>query len=609
MKLRNYCLALICLFFSLTASAAYLVNVPRTVKQPDGTELHCFISGDEFYCRLHDAEGYTIVQNPQTGFFVYAELRQGKVVPTNWVAGTCNPAQKGLRPNVKISQKEYQTLRKRALEPAFRSVIRDANTNKGNMNNIVIFIRFADDSMFANSFQDVQLMFNDSSDNYHANSMFDYFKATSYNQLFIRTSFFPEADGDQIISYQDSFPRGYFMPWSETNPLGYLENDTIQQRTQREHDMLARAIDYVQNMIPSSLNIDYNNDGYVDNVCFVIKGDVGDWNVLLWPHRWSLFTQDVYLNGKRVYDYNLQLADAGGYFTNSVMCHEMFHTLGAPDLYHYNDSTNMDPVGSWDLMCANQNPPQQTCAYMKYKYGNWITSEDILPADTFGTYTLMPLNSSSIDRLCYRIPTESPFQFIIAEFRNKDDGYFDTSVPGRGIIFYRINALYDGNASYNGNDALDEIYVFRRGGTTTTNGTISRANFRGDIAARRNFNPTTDPYPFLSMGETCQLYFGNFTSGHDSMSFDLLDWTGVDEVEAVSYSLYPNPTHDQITISTPEAEQTQLQIFNAMGQMLQTELLQSTHSTIDVTDYPTGVYFVKIFENQKYKGTIKFIKH
>ena len=40
------------------AHAAPLINVPVTVTQPDGEELHIFASGDEYYNWLHDAQGY-----------------------------------------------------------------------------------------------------------------------------------------------------------------------------------------------------------------------------------------------------------------------------------------------------------------------------------------------------------------------------------------------------------------------------------------------------------------------------------------------------------------------------------------------------------------------
>ena len=100
------------LLLCVTLQAAYLTNVPRTLIQPNGDTLHCFASGDEYYVRLHDAQGYTIVQNPQTGYFVYAVRENGCIKPSSWIAGQCNPAAKGLVPNLRISREEYLKLRR-----------------------------------------------------------------------------------------------------------------------------------------------------------------------------------------------------------------------------------------------------------------------------------------------------------------------------------------------------------------------------------------------------------------------------------------------------------------------------------------------------------------
>ena len=53
-----------------SALAAPAKFVPAARVQPNGDTLHCYASGDEFYNWLHDAEGYTIVQDPATGFYV-----------------------------------------------------------------------------------------------------------------------------------------------------------------------------------------------------------------------------------------------------------------------------------------------------------------------------------------------------------------------------------------------------------------------------------------------------------------------------------------------------------------------------------------------------------
>lgn len=84
------------LMIVLATSAMPLFNVPTFRIQPDGDTLHCFVSGDEYYNRLHDSAGYTIVHNPQSGWWVYADTLQTdmehwQLVPTDYVAGRINP--------------------------------------------------------------------------------------------------------------------------------------------------------------------------------------------------------------------------------------------------------------------------------------------------------------------------------------------------------------------------------------------------------------------------------------------------------------------------------------------------------------------------------------
>ena len=86
--LTTLCLLALC---TINLLAAPLKNIERVLTQPDGTKLYCFASGDEFYNRLHDAEGFTIVQ-ADNGYFVYADKdTRGKIVATQYIAGKTDP--------------------------------------------------------------------------------------------------------------------------------------------------------------------------------------------------------------------------------------------------------------------------------------------------------------------------------------------------------------------------------------------------------------------------------------------------------------------------------------------------------------------------------------
>jgi len=479
-------------FFSV--HAAYLKDVPMTLTQPDGSILHCFASGDEYFNYLHDKNGYTIIQHPETGYYVYADKRDGKLVATNFVAGINNPAQKKLTPYNLISPEEWAARRKAwhdAERPSRNN--EDWIPNHGTLNNISIFIRFADDQEFTNTFSSIDNMFNDVSDN--AVSMRSYFHAASYGAIEIPTTFYPTHIGDNIVSYQDTYPRSYYQPYNATtNPNGY----TDEERSEREFGLLERAVNYINEHypIPSDLNIDYNNDGDVDNVCFIVRGSVGAWSSLLWPHKWSLYDRDVFINGKRVYVFNFQLADATDYFNTSTMCHEMNHSLSAPDLYHYSHS-GPTPIGPWDLMANNTTPPQHCGAYMKMKYGHWI--DEIPEITQAGTYTLNPISSATPKNIAYKIATEDPNQFYVLEYRDKNS-LFESKLPGSGLLIYRIDSRFEGNQEYDpGNGIYDEVYIFRPNGSFSDDGNLNYAFFNSSVE-RTEFNSSTNPYPFFSDG-------------------------------------------------------------------------------------------------------------
>ena len=483
MRIKSLLLAIM-LLFTTAVFAAPFQNVEKILTQPDGTKLYCFASGDEFYSRLHDAEGYTIVQ-AENGYFVYATSDgRGSITPTTHIAGITDPKSLGIKPNIMISQEEYQKRRKMMEVPEMRDA---KNLNHGVYNNLVIFIKFKGDGEFMTTKTEIDSMFN--YDGYYDISMNNYFKKATYNQLSMESYCYPIADGDRLLAYEDIYPRNYYQPYNPTtNPDGYTN------QAEREFPLLKRAVEYVADQVPADLDIDRNNDGYIDNVIFVVKGNVGDWSDLLWPHMWSMYGEEAYINGKRVGTFNFQL-ETSTYFSVSTLCHEMSHSLGFPDLYHYNSvSDHLSPAGPWDLMCGNASPPQHSSVYMKYKYGTWI--DRIPEIKEYGTYTLEANSWEGGRRNCYKIASSDPDQYYFIEFRNKNN-FFEKGIPSAGIIISRIDTRFRGCADHNGYDTFDEVYIFRPGGSYNKNGSINAAAYNKDYG-KTVFNYDTDPYPFLN---------------------------------------------------------------------------------------------------------------
>ncbi|MEF3693843.1 MAG: M6 family metalloprotease domain-containing protein, partial [Candidatus Cloacimonadota bacterium] len=534
---------------------AYFTFVPTTLTQPDGTRLECFASGDEYHNWLHDKDGYTIIQSQSTGYYSYAQRSGEDIVPSDLIAGRDNPAMRGLVPNINISLEAYRELRNTRFQ---MPDTRDAPTT-GTINNLVVFIRFSGEAEFGQTIATYDGWFNTST-----SSQKNYFLEASYNQLTVNTTFYPAASGGYVVSWQDSHARGYFQPYNaSTNPIGYQTDD---ESRNREFTLLAAAIAGVGTAVPADLVIDSDNDGQVDNVVFVISGNSDGWSDLLWPHRWAIYDRTVTLRGKRVYDFNLQLRDFLNTYNVGVICHEFFHTLGAPDLYHYNENV-FSPVGSWDLMENNTNPPQHMGAYMKWKYGDWIPSIPVITNN--GDYTLNPLTSSTNN--CYRINSpSSSTEYFVVEYRRKT-GTYENSLPGSGMLIYRINTTVgDGNAD----GPPDEVYLYRPGGTTSANGTVSSANYSSSVG-RTAINATTNPTPFLTSGAAGGLNLSGISAVETTISF-----TNNGGLEVGDPNITWNPTSfSQELLPEATASQT-LQIGNSGDRALNYTCSLPTSSSV-----------------------------
>jgi hypothetical protein len=51
-----------------------------TFSQENGPDIKLRVFGDEFYARYETADGYSVIDDPELGRFVYALLREGSFV-------------------------------------------------------------------------------------------------------------------------------------------------------------------------------------------------------------------------------------------------------------------------------------------------------------------------------------------------------------------------------------------------------------------------------------------------------------------------------------------------------------------------------------------------
>lgn len=458
-------ISIISLLFAVSVNAAPINGLEQTLIQPNGKEITVYLFGDEIYSYMTDGEGNVIVENPETGYYVYASLSDEEITATNYALGIEGSGSTGggavsFLTAEDIPQSEFTSAYENSRfyvdpnEPEVMSLdYADKDFNGMNINNIVVFIRFSNAT-----YSQTSKSFYDSMFNTAATSLKSYYDETTYGKLGITSTFYPTTTSSTILTYQDINSSSYY------NAADY--NYDWQEQCNREQAMFKRALEYVKDQISADLDLDKNNDGYVDMITFILPGRiVPGSNQVCWPHQWSFDSDYVTtINGLETNLYNVQIEGAlrglkasDGTYTfqtaSAIIAHETYHILGFPDMYYYNYAwpTNDDSLGKWDLMCAADGA--HTPAYMKWQYGGWI---DIPEIKENGTYTLNSLQNGGTCAYKLRSPN-SANEYFIVEYRNKT-GDFETNIPNTGLIVYRVLASNHtcGNCYATASDGTDD---------------------------------------------------------------------------------------------------------------------------------------------------------
>lgn len=83
---------------------------------------------------------------------------------------------------------------------------------------------------------------------------------------------------------------------------------------------------------------------------------------------------------------------------------------------------------------------------------------------------------------------------------------------------------------------------------------------------------------------------------------------GVGENGLADLTIYPNPATDAVTIGNISPEITQLQVINVVGEVVKNISLTGKNTqTLDVSDYPAGIYFVSYANSEGTTRTEKLV--
>jgi len=467
---------------------------PRMLTQPDGSKFSAVLKGDEHFHFAEDADGYSIIQNSQ-GYWTYAQQANGLLVATDLIVGKSNCTfPRHLRPNsgavaalAKNANKviNFSVEKRHKMSTDFLYGVDGTKENptkaaSGRQYMNVVLGDFSD-STFAWYATNQKAGLNPytpypydrTAANNHALATANWFNFLAYGD-----SIAPYVPDSSIVGSMSNFYFDFTMRkcwwYGGVSPViatGITRLNSVQSDA-------PSSTYYSSALSKADPFIDYgaNPGGLQDGLILVHpgpgqeeSGDVGDiWSMSMTGNFGSY--DGVSLTRLIACPQNGQLG---------VFAHEMFHQIGAPDLYDYGYSGT--PWGEWSLMdngSYNGNnggdKPAFPGGHLQYDVdGNiqtgvdgWMTAGALGNTDSIsseyrgdGQYTIAALDSSGEARRgnptsgirLWRIRNmafRDSGQVFFVELRNQTPPY-ESGLPESGLIITHIDTRMGGGSRFN----------------------------------------------------------------------------------------------------------------------------------------------------------------
>ena len=78
---------------------------------------------------------------------------------------------------------------------------------------------------------------------------------------------------------------------------------------------------------------------------------------------------------------------------------------------------------------------------------------------------------------------------------------------------------------------------------------------------------------------------------------------------SIQLEAFPNPTTNNLTLTTDDSESVIYQLFNNQGAEISSKTLNSKTSSISLEGHPPATYFLKVLKNNEIVKVFKIIKN
>lgn len=406
--------------------------------QPDGTQIKLRGWGNQNYAVFETLDGFTVVKDQVTGFYVYAKLSADEsfLEPTGIRIGLVDPAVLGIKKHIRISEDAAKTKARMAFHKMAATTRWEQRRQKAKQAKRMAMVSFGilpappkkettGDYVglcILIQFPDVPGTISQSEVDKFCNEQ----GYTGFGNAGSVHDYFSDVSGGKL-NYTNIVTEYY----TAKNPRAYYTNESIPQGI-RARELILEALNDLKSNGFDFSGLSTDNDGFIYALNIFYAGPVVNrWAQGLWPHSWALNAPFDVGPGRKFFDY--QFTNMGSELTLGTFCHENGHMIcDFPDLYDYGNESN--GVGNYCLMCyggSDEKNPVYVNAYLKYKAG-W--AKNVTPL-TAGIYIAKAETNE------FFIFTKTPAEYYIIEARYKENR--DISLPSSGLAIWHIDELGD----------------------------------------------------------------------------------------------------------------------------------------------------------------------
>jgi surface protein len=250
------------------------------------------------------------------------------------------------------------------------------------------------------------------------------------------------------------------------------------------------------------------------------------------------------------------------------------------ELFRNNDTFNED-ISNWDTSnVTNMENMFFGAESFNMNIGNWDTSKVTDMRFMFNTANSFNQGISSWDTSNV---TNMQHMFDTATTFNQDIGGWDTSNVTNMI------SMFDNATSFNKYIGGWDTSIVNRMGSMFQGAT----SFNQDISNWCVINVVSEPDNFSTNSALSQSY---------KPVWGTCSTASVDDHNQLDIKFYPNPTTSIINI---EQDFTTTKVYDISGR----EVLKSTSKTIDLSELPSNIYLLRLYDNNRVLGTGKIIKN